>query len=272
MTNTTSAAIRVGIGGWTFEPWRGVFYPDGLRQADELAFAASQLTAIEINATYYRLQTPASFAKWRDATPDGFRFAIKASRYCTNRKVLGQAGESITKFMAQGLGELGDRLGPIMWQLAPTKIFDPDDMKAFFDLLPAKLEGARLHHAIEVRHASFACPEFVALARTHGVAIVLADHETYPQIADPTADFVYARLMRSRDEVATGYPREALDTWTNVARDWSSGKTPEGLRYVSETPAADRPASHRDVFAFFISGAKVRAPAAAMALIERLKA
>ena len=137
MTNNTSAAIRVGIGGWTFEPWRGVFYPDGLRQADELAFAASQLTAIEINATYYRLQTPASFAKWRDATSQNFKFANKASRYCTNRKVLGEAGESIGKFMAQGLGELGDRLGPIMWQLAPTKIFNPDDMKAFFALLPA---------------------------------------------------------------------------------------------------------------------------------------
>ncbi len=264
-----TATIRTGIGGWTFEPWRGTFYPEGLRQADELEYAASKLGTIEINGTYYRLQSAASFAKWRDAAPDGFVFSVKASRYCTNRKVLAEAGESVAKFVGQGLTELGDKLGPILWQFAPTKRFDPEDFAAFLALLPGKHNGIRLRHALEVRHESFACPEFVALARAHGAAVVIADHETYPQIADLTGDFVYARLMRSREDVKTGYPAAELDHWARIAQSWAAGHAPQGLTYAAprEAPAN----AGRDVFAYIISGAKVRAPAAAMALAVRAR-
>jgi len=255
--------IRTGIGGWTFEPWRGVFYPKGLRQADELRYAAAHLGTIEINATFYRLQKPQSFAAWRDAAPGGFVFAVKASRYCTNRRVLGEAGEGIAGFFRQGLQELGDKLGPIVWQFAATKRFEPEDFAAFLALLPDTCGGLPLRHALEVRHESFACPEFVALARRHGAAIVIAEHEEYPQIADLTADFVYARLMRTQEAIPTGYAPEALAHWARVARAWRDGEAPDGLRYLADPLP---PASGRDVFAYIISGAKVRAPAAAMAL------
>lgn len=263
-----TGTIRTGIGGWTYEPWRGVFYPKGLRQADELEYAAAHLGTIEINGTYYSLQSPKSFAKWRDAAPDGFIFSVKASRYCTNRKVLGEAGESVAKFVAQGITELGDKLGPILWQFAPAKRFDAQDFAAFLALLPGKHQGVRLRHALEVRHESFACAEFVDLARKHGAAIVAADHDEYPQIADLTADFVYARLMRSREAIATGYPADELDEWARIGRSWAEGHAPEGLTYAAprEAPAN----AGRDVFAYIISGAKVRAPAAAIALAERV--
>ena len=260
-------AIRTGIGGWIFEPWRGAFYPDGLRQADELKYAAAHLGTIEINATYYRLQKPESFAKWRDAAPAGFRFAVKASRYCTNRKVLAEGEDSVARFLGQGLVELGEKLGPILWQFAPTKRFEPEDFAAFLDLLPAEHGGVALRHALEVRHESFVCAEFVELARRHGVAIVYADHPEYPAIADLTADFVYARLQQSREAVATGYDADALDEWARVARSWAKGHAPEGLDYVC---AKEPPADGREVFVYFISGAKVRNPAAAMALAERV--
>jgi len=259
--------VRTGIGGWTFAPWRGTFYPDGLRQADELAYAASKLSSIEINGTYYRLQKRESFAKWRDAVPDDFVFAVKASRYCTNRRTLADAGESIAKFFAQGIDELGAKLGPVLWQFAPTKRFDPEDFGAFLELLPARCEGLALRHALEVRHESFACPDFVTLARRHRAAIVVADHDDYPQIADLTADFVYARLMRSRDDIATGYPPNELDEWARIAKGWRDGHAPEGLDYTASKEAGS---SGRDVFAYVISGAKVRAPAAAIALAERV--
>ena len=262
-----SGAIRFGIGGWTYAPWRESFYPADLRQKDELAFAASNMGAIEINATYYRLQKPESFAKWRDATPDDFVFTIKASRYCTNRRVLAEAGEGIANFFKQGLSELGGKLGPILWQFMPTKRFDPEDFGAFLDLLPAKLDVGPLRHALEVRHESFACAEFVALARKAGVAIVVADHDDYPQIADPTADFVYARLMRARAKLATGYPADELDEWARISRSWAKGHAPEELKYAAAKPP---PAKARDVFVFAINGAKLRAPAAAMALSERV--
>jgi uncharacterized protein YecE (DUF72 family) len=259
--------IRTGIGGWAFPPWRGPFYPEGLRQADELEYAAAQLGTIEINGTYYRLQKPASFAAWRDAAPDNFVFSVKASRYCTNRKLLAEAGESVAKFFAQGIAELGEKLGPILWQFAPTKRFDAQDFGAFLDLLPASCEGLPLRHALEVRHESFACPEFVALARQHGMAVVFADHPEYPAIADLTAGFTYARLMRSRDDCATGYPAAELDEWARVAKSWSEGHAPAGLAYLgAKAPAAEG----REVFVYFISGAKVRNPAAAMALAERV--
>jgi uncharacterized protein YecE (DUF72 family) len=263
----TIGAVHVGIGGWTYEPWRDNFYPKGLPQARELEYAASQVTAIEINGTYYGTQSPTTFAKWAKAVPDDFIFAVKASRFCTNRKVLAEAGESIAKFLGQGLTELGDKLGPILWQFMPTKKFDAEDFGSFLALLPDRQDGIRLRHAVEVRHDSFVCPEFVALARRHEVAIVHADHEGYPTIADLGADFVYARLQHARAEVATGYDAAELDRWADVVGSWRRGHAPEGLPYVGEK-AATSPA--REVFLFMINGAKERAPAAAQALIGRL--
>ena len=262
--------IRVGVGGWTYEPWRNNFYPPGLKHDAELEYASRRLTAIEINATYYRLQSPASFAKWRDATPDNFVFAVKASRYSTNRKVLGEAGEAIERFFASGLAELGSKLGPVVWQFAPTKKFDPQDFAAFLKLLPAKLGALPLRHAMEVRHPSFLCAEYVALARAHGVATVFADSDDYPSFADLTADFVYARLMRTVPEIDSGYAAAAIAGWAEAATTWASGREPETLPRVGVAP--HRQEVPRDVFLFFISGAKERAPAAAMATIAALAA
>ncbi|RYD92735.1 MAG: DUF72 domain-containing protein, partial [Sphingomonadales bacterium] len=223
----------VGVGGWTYEPWRDNFYPKGLAQARELEFAAQHLTAIEINGTYYGTQKRASWIKWAESVPDGFVFAVKASRYCTNRRVLAEGGESIEKFVTQGFTELGPKLGPILWQFANTKKLDLDDFRAFLKLLPDEVEGVKLRHALEVRHESFVCPEFVELAREHGCAIVFADHATYPMVADLTAPFVYARLQQSRADVVTGYEDSELDRWTGIARDWTRGKAPSGLAYAA---------------------------------------
>ena len=249
---TMAGEIRVGIGGWTFAPWRGVFYPADLRQKDELNFAARQLTAIEINGTYYSGFSPATFAKWASETPDGFVFAVKASRFCTNRKQLAEGGESVARFFAQGLGELGDRLGPILWQFMPTKKFDRDDMAGFLDLLPAEMGGRTLRHVLEVRHESFLDSRFTDLARERGVAVCLADHGTYPLIDELTADFVYARLMRGSEDNPTCYPPEDIAAWARRFADLAAGDPP------------------REVFAFFITGGKPRAPAGAMAMIEAL--
>jgi uncharacterized protein YecE (DUF72 family) len=242
--------IRVGIGGWTYEPWRGVFYPEGLTQKRELEFASRQLTSIEINGTYYSSFKPTSWIKWREDTPTGFVFSVKASRFCTNRKKLADAGESVAKFFAQGIHELGNRLGPVNWQFAATKKFDAADMEAFLELLPREVEGIKLRHALEVRHASFKHKAFYELARRHNAAIVFADSDDYPAIDEHTAEFTYARLMRTQEETATGYDAKSLDGWANRARSW---------------------AKHGDVFIYFISGAKIRAPAAAQALIARVK-
>ncbi len=242
--------IRVGIGGWSFEPWRGVFYPAGLRQKDELAYAASQMTAIEINSTYYSTQSAKSFANWAAAAPDGFEYSAKASRFTTNRKILAEAGSSIEKYMGQGLTELGDKLGPIVWQFAATKKFDAADFGAFLDLLPAKLEGRKLRHALDVRNASFDDSAFIELAESRGMAIVHSDHPEYPLIEADTADFVYARVMKAQEDIEQGYGDSELDRWTAKAKSWA--------------------ADGRDVYLFFISGAKVRNPAAARAVIERL--
>ena len=259
--------IRVGIGGWTYEPWRGVFYPPGLRQADEQKFATSKLTAIEINGTFYSRFKPDSWRKWRDVAPDGFQYAVKASRFCTNRRILAEAGESIERFLEQGLTELGDKLGPVLWQLAATKQFAAEDIEGFLALLPPERDGVRLRHVIEPRHDSFRCDRFIDLARARNVAIAFADGKDRPVIADPTADFVYARLQGCREELESGYDDAALDRWAAVAREWEGGARPEGLPYVAKAPADG---SARDVFVFFISGAKVRAPGAAQALIARL--
>ncbi|CAN5272328.1 DUF72 domain-containing protein [soil metagenome] len=263
----TTSAIRIGIGGWTYEPWRGTFFPEKWPQKRELEFAASKLTAIEVNGTYYSGFKPATFAGWAAAVPDGFVFTLKASRFCTNQKVLAEAGESVARFVGQGIVELGDRLGPILWQFMATKKFDAADFGAFLALLPSSHEGVALRHAVQVRHESFATPEFVALCRAAGVAIVYADSADYPAIADVTGDFVYARLENAVEDEPAGYTPAELDRWARAAKVWVAGGVPDGLPYVDTAPPASRP---RETFVFFINGAKVRAPAGAMALIERV--
>lgn len=263
------AGIHIGIGGWTYEPWRGTFYPEGLKHADELGYAARHVTAIEINGTYYRTQSRESFRKWRAAVPPGFVFTVKASRFCTNRRVLAEAGESVEKFLAQGLIELGDALGPILWQFMPTKQFDPEDFGGFLKLLPREQEGVPLRHAIEVRHESFKNKRFIDLAREHGVAIVLADSADHPAIADLTADFVYVRLQQASETERSGYSPAALDRWADALETWAAGEAPAGLEYM-DNPAAGT-GKPREVFLFMINGAKIRAPAAAQALIARAR-
>ena len=265
-----SKRIRIGIGGWTYAPWRGPFYPKGVTQAKELEYAAARLGAIEINGTYYRLQSPKSWEAWGRSAPDGFQFSVKASRYCTNRKDLREAGESIDTFLGQGLTLLGDKLGPILWQFMPTKRFDADEFGAFLDMLPRRRDGIALRHAVEPRHESFRDPAFIAMARKAGVSIVFAQSADYPEIADLTADFAYARLQCSREEIETGYTPAEIDRWATVAREWAKGEAPKGLDYAGAPGDGAGPV--RDVYLFFISGAKVRNPAAAEALIGALGA
>jgi uncharacterized protein YecE (DUF72 family) len=263
-----AGTIRVGIGGWTYEPWRGTFFPDKWPHAKELDFAASRLTAIEVNGTYYSSQKPATFDKWGKAVPDGFKFALKASRYCTNRKVLAESGESVARFCGQGIVELGDRLGPILWQFMATKRFDPDDFGAFLNLLPDKQDGVPLTHVVDVRHASFACREFVALARAANVAICHTDSPDYLAIGDVTGPIRYARLMRTVAEEPTGYTAKAIVGWAEVARDWAHGREDDAFPKADAGAGTGRTPS--DVYMFYISGAKVRAPHAAMATIAAL--
>ena len=265
----SSGLVYVGIGGWNFEPWRGVFYPDKLPQAKELNYAASKLTAIEINSTYYGSQKPETFRKWARETPDGFLFSVKASRFSTNRRVLAEGADSIKRFLNSGVTELGDRLGPLLWQFAPTKKFDEADFRSFLELLPGTQDGLKLRHVVEVRHDSFRNSAFIALIRAFNVAVVCAEHETYPGIADVTSDFVYLRLQKGKDDIKTGYPPKALDQWAERAQAWAAGGAPKDLALIdAKSKAKVQP---RDVFVYFIHEGKVRAPAAAMALIERLK-
>jgi uncharacterized protein YecE (DUF72 family) len=265
--STSSANIRVGIGGWTYAPWRGSFYPSDLTQSRELEYASRNLTSIEINGTFYGLQKPASYEKWYQESPDDFVFSLKAPRYATNRKVLAEAGETIERFYASGVLLLKQKLGPINWQFAPTKKFDHEDFEAFLKLLPASIEGQKLRHAIEVRNDTFKTPEFIALARKYKVAVVLAGDSDYPQIADLTAPFVYARIMGTTDKQAKGYSAKALDTWAERARQLAAGTTPDDLETSAEPPPK---AAARDVYLYVISGFKERNPAAAMALIGKL--
>ena len=258
--------IRVGIGGWSFAPWRETFYPKEITHAKELAFASRALTAIEINSTYYSSQRPATFKRWADETPDGFVFSVKASRFATNRRVLSEAGESVTRFVGSGITEMGDKLGPILWQFAPTKKFDPDDFGAFLSLLPKKQDGIALRHAIEVRHESFCSPDFVDLARAHDAAIVFADSAKYPCIADVTASFTYARLQQAKATVKTGYTTKELKQWSEDAQSWAEGGAPKRHETLAKPPARKK----RDVFVFMINGAKERAPAAAQELMKLL--
>ena len=244
--------IRVGVGGWTYEPWRGVFYPDKLSQKKELGFASRALTSIEINGTYYSTFKPDSWMKWRDETPEGFVFSVKASRYCTNRKVLAEMGESMERFLGQGLTALGDKLGPINWQFMGAKKFDAEDFEGFLKLLPKERDGVRLRHALEVRNASFDTPQFYDLAAKYGAAIVYGQDDEAPEwpcIDQDTADFKYARLMSSREDEPDGMTSAELDGIVRQTRDWAKAG---------------------DVFAYFIAGAKVRNPAAAQALIKKL--
>jgi uncharacterized protein YecE (DUF72 family) len=264
-----SGTIRAGIGGWTFTPWRGVFYPDKLPQAHELAYASRQLTAIEVNGTYYRSQSPATFRKWASEAPEGFVFSLKGPRFATNRKVLAEAGESIIRFLNSGVLELGPKLGPLLWQFAPTKKFDAADFGKFLELLPHRIGEQPLRHVVEVRHDSFRTPAFIALLRRFSVPVVFAEHATYPAIADPVGDFVYARLQKGSDDIVTGYAPKALDAWAKRARLWAAGDQPDDLPLV-EADSRPKPGP-RDVFIYFIHEGKVRAPAAAMGLIERLK-
>jgi len=260
--------IYVGIGGWTYEPWRGVFYPKGLPHARELSYAGERLTSIEVNGTFYSTQSPKTFRKWASEVPDNFVFSLKGPRYAVNRRVLGEAGDSIKRFLDSGITELGPKLGPLLWQFAPTKKFDEVDFGAFLELLPKTLSGQTLRHVVEVRHDSFKTPAFIALLRKFSIPAVFSEHETYPAIADVVSDFVYARLQKGDEKFKTGYPPKALDAWAKRAETWTKGGEPSDLPRVDKKPAAKMP---RDVFLYVIHEAKLRAPAAAMALIERMK-
>jgi uncharacterized protein YecE (DUF72 family) len=267
MSGQDDDRIRIGIGGWTYEPWRGSFYPEGLPQRLELEHASRHLTSIEINGTYYGSQKPETFAKWHDETPDDFVFSLKAPRYATNRKVLAEASESIERFFSSGVMLLRSKLGPINWQFMATKKFDPVDFEAFLKLLPASVEGRSLRHVVEVRHETFRTPEFIEMIRDRNVAAVVSADGDFPQIADPTADFVYARIMGTVEDEPLGYSDAALDLWAERARIWAAGGGPDGLSYAG--PKA--PVAPRDVFLYVISGHKIRNPLAAMALIKRLR-
>ncbi len=264
---TGTGRIYIGIGGWTFAPWRGVFYPDKLPQAKELQYAASKLTSIEINGTYYGSQKPESFRKWAREVPDGFVFSLKGPRFATNRRVLAEAGDSVKRFYDSGVLELGDRLGPVLWQFAPTKKFDEADFGAFLELLPRQLDGRALRHVVEVRHGSFGVPGFVALLRQFATPVVFAEHASYPAIPDITGDFVYARLQQGDDDIKTCYPPTQLDAWANRLKLWAAGSEPDDLPRVDPAPATT---AGRDVFAYVIHEGKIRAPAGAMELIARI--
>ena len=247
----TGGKVRIGIGGWTYAPWRGVFYPDKFPQAKELEYASSQLGAIEINATFYGRQKPKSWEAWEKVAPEGFQFAIKGSRFCVMRSRLCEGEEGIGNFFAQGFAALGPKLGPILWQFAGRRKFDRDDIAGFIDLLPEKLDGIKLRHAIEPRNESFRDEKFFELCKARNIAIVFEDSDEYPCIEADTADFAYARLQRMREEIVTGYDALTLDGFADRTRDWAG--------------------QGRDCYIFLINGAKVRAPAAALALQERLR-
>jgi uncharacterized protein YecE (DUF72 family) len=259
--------IRVVIGGWTYEPWRGLFFPEKLPKANELYHASRRMTSIEVNGTFYSTFKPPTFRKWADETPDDFVLSLKAPMFAVNRKVLADAGPSIEKFVASGIGELKSKLGPILWQLAATKKYDAEDVAGYLALLPREVDGRKMRNVLEVRHETFRCAEFVEQVRATNVAIVFADREKYPAIADVTSDFVYLRLQQSQTEIETGYRADALDRWANLAKSWELGEEPTEFPRIGTEPAPKIP---RDVFVYFISGAKERNPAAAEAMIARL--
>lgn len=263
-----SGTIRAGMGGWTFEPWDTSFYPEKLPKAKQLGYATRQVPTIEVNGTYYSSFKEPTFVKWAKEAPDGFVYSLKGNRFVTNRRVLAEAGESMMRFLGSGVAALGEKLGPILWQFAPTKKFDPQDFEAFLKLLPDSQDGVKLRHALEVRNDSFVTPDFVALARKYGAAIVYADHARYPAIADITGDFIYARLQTGSDDNPDCYTPKALDAWAERARRWAEGKVPADLPLAD--PAKPAPVQPRDVFVYFITEGKVRAPHGAMALMRRI--
>lgn len=286
--------IRIGISGWTYPPWRGVFYPEGLPQKDEMAYAANTFPTIEVNGTFYGLQKPTSFRRWRDGTPPDFVFSIKGSRYITHILRLRNARKALANFLASGLLALGPKLGPILWQLPPSLRFDPDALESFLAMLPgdfrsaAKLaathdrpirggaflrveENLPLRHALEIRHESFRDDRFIALLRRYGIAIVVADTVEWPCLQDITADFIYARLHGSEELYASGYSDEALDNWARKFRAWSKGGEPRGAKRVSGKAPAKLLGRPRDVFIYFDNDIKVRAPFDALGLASRLR-
>ena len=258
--------IRAGIGGWNFPEWRGTFYPKGHPQAKELGYASRVLSSIEINGTFYRTPTAESFAKWAAEVPDGFVFSVKGPMSVVGKGVLAETGPALEKFFASGVFGMGDRLGPFFWQFMPAKKFDPKDVEAFFKMLPKEAKGRKLRHAVEARHATFAVPEFVDLACAYGVAVVLVDSEKHTLIADPTADFMYLRLQNTQEKIATGYKPAEIKAWAERAKTWDAGGAVPDLPLLGKKPAKAK----RDVFVYFISGAKVRAPAAAQAFINEV--
>lgn len=268
MATGNRGEIRIGVGGWSYEPWRGTFYPAKHSPKRELEYASRHLSSIEVNGTYYGSQKPETFAKWHAETPETFVFAVKGPRFATNRKVLADAGESIERFFKSGVLELKDKLGPINWQFMATKAFDPRDFEAFLKLLPTTLEGRVLRHAVEVRHDSFRTPEFVSLARSYGVAVVVAADSAYPQIADFTAPFIYLRIMGTREEESLGYSDRDLDHWATRVQSWAAGEKVDGLDVVIPGSHLEAP---RDVYLYVISGHKAINPAAAMALMDRVR-
>jgi len=261
--------IRVGIGGWTYAPWRDNFYPKGLVQRRELEYASRELSAIEINGTYYGAQKPATYAKWRDETPPGFVFTAKAPKRITQSRALDRTGAQVEDFVG-GIAELGDRLGALVWQFDAGTRIDRAGFEAFMELLPRQVSGRPMRHVLDVRDHGFVDAGYVALARRHGMATVFTDSDEHPSFADATADFVYARLMRARADIPTGYPPGELQAWAARASTWAAGGTPDDLPTLA--PAEGGKARRRNVFIFFIAAAKERNPAAATALLRILGA
>jgi uncharacterized protein YecE (DUF72 family) len=283
--------VRIGISGWTYKPWRCVFYPEKLSQKKELAYAASLFPSIEVNGTFYSLQRPSSVANWRDQTPDNFVFAIKGSRFITHMLRLRNVEQPLANFFASGLLALGPKLGPILWQFPPNFQFNPELLEEFFTLLPNNTENAAtlaqrhderlkgraftdpgkrrtLRHAIEVRHPSFVVPEFIALLRRYNVALVCADTVEWPLLMDVTSDFLYCRLHGSEVLYTSGYSNQALDQWASRIAAWAQGKEVTDGEHASPTSARKR--NTRDVYVYFDNDAKVHAPKDAQALIQRI--
>lgn len=256
----------IGIGGWTFAPWRGTFYPKGLPHAQELYYASRQITSIEINGTFYRTQDPASFATWRDTAPPGFVFSIKASRGTTHLKDITAAAPAIERFLGSGLLALGPALGPILWQFPHTKKFDPAAFAAWLRLLPKDRDGMGLRHVVEARHPSFTDPAFIGLLREYGVANAIIGSDKHVLQGDLTAPFVYVRLQHNAAGGVEGYDGALLDRWAERARAWQAGRPVTDLPLLG-TPPDPAP---RDCFIYFIGGDKERAPDAARALLKRL--
>lgn len=256
-------AVRVGIGGWTYAPWRDSFYPAGLPHDQELAHASRRFGALEINASFYGQPAPASVARWREATPADFVFSVKAPRAISYRRALAETGDAVQRFVALMQAGLSHKLGPIVWQLPPTRRFDPADLDAFLGALPAQAGGQRVRHALDVRHDSFRTPAYLALARRHRVATVFTDADDRPSFADVTGDFVYLRLMRTDPALPAGCTPQALAQVAACAAAWRDGREPDGVPRIEPPPA---PVAPRDVFVYFIAGAKERAPAAALAV------